>query len=111
MVTGLRLYPLRAALGKVGSVTGRTTLYIAVAHHMRTGRLQIGLGEALAVIPLPNARPVPGNKLLARAESSQVSLPRVLVWASLGEVQVLETAQQGLVARIAPVWVEAQPIA
>jgi hypothetical protein len=45
---------------------------------MRTGLRQIGLAVALAVIHLPNARPVPGNKFLDRVDSS-VSLPRVVV--------------------------------
>ena len=79
VVTGLRLYPLRAALDKADSAIGRTTPYIAVVHLIRTGLLQIGLGAALAVIRLPNARPVPGNKLVDKAESSPASLPRLEV--------------------------------
>ena len=79
VVTGLRPYPLRAALGKADSVIGRTTPYIAVAHLIGTGLRQIGLGEALAEIHLLNARPVPGNRLLDRVESSTVSLLRVVV--------------------------------
>ena len=79
MVTGPRLYPLRAALGKTDSATGRTTPYIAVAHLIGIGLRQIGLEVVLAVIQFPNARPVPGNRLLDRAESSTVSLPRVVV--------------------------------
>ena len=79
MVTGPRLYLLRAALAKMDSATGRITPHIAVAHLIRTGLRQIGLGAALAVIHLPNARPAPGNKLLDRVESSPVSLPRVVV--------------------------------
>jgi hypothetical protein len=62
VVTGPRLYPLRAAFDKTDSATGRTTPYIAVAHLIGTGLRQIGLGEALAEIHLLNARPVPGNK-------------------------------------------------
>ena len=79
VVTGPRLYQPRAALGKMASVTGRTTPYIAVAHLIRTGLRQIGLEGALAVIHLPNVRPVPGNKFLDRVESSRVGLPRVVV--------------------------------
>jgi hypothetical protein len=79
VVTGPRLYPLRAALGKTDSATGRTTPHIAVAHLIGTGLRQIGLGAALAVIHLPNVRPVPDNKLVDRVESSPVSLPRVVV--------------------------------
>ncbi len=79
VVTGPRPYPLRAALGKTDSATGRTTPYIAVAHLIRTGLRQIGLGAALAVIHLLNARPVPGNKLLDRVENSPVSLPQAVV--------------------------------
>ncbi len=75
MVTGRRLYPL----GKTGSATGRTTPYIAEAHLMRTGLPQIALGVVLAVIQLLNARPVPGNRLLDRAESSTVNLLPVVV--------------------------------
>jgi hypothetical protein len=78
VVTGPRLYPLRAALGKTDSATGRTTPYIAVAHLTRTGLRRTGLGAALAVIHLPNARPVPGNKLLDRVESLPVSPPQVV---------------------------------
>ena len=77
VVTGPRLYPLRAALDKTDLVTGRITQYIAVAHLIRTGLQQIGLVAALAVIHSPNARPVPDNKLVDRVESSPVSLPRV----------------------------------
>ena len=77
VVTGPRLYQLRAALGKMASVTGRTTPHIAVALLIRTGLLQIGLGAALAAIHSPNVRPVPDNKLVDRVESSPVSLPRV----------------------------------
>jgi hypothetical protein len=79
VVTGPRLYPLRAALDKTDSATGRTTPYIAVARLIGTGLRQTDLGAALAVIHLPNARPVPGNKLLDRVEGSTVSLPRVVV--------------------------------
>ena len=79
MVTGRRLYPLRAALGKTGSATGPITPHIEVAHLIGTGLRQIGLGVVLAVIQLPNARPVPGNRLLDRAEGSTVSLPQVVV--------------------------------
>ena len=79
MVTGRRLYPLRAALGKTDSATGRTTPYIAVAHLIKIELRQIGLGVVLAVIQFPNARPVPGNRLLDRVESSTVSLLRVVV--------------------------------
>ncbi len=79
VVTGPRLYQPRAALGKTASVTGRTTPCIVVARLIRTGPRQIGLVEALAVIRLPNARPVPGNKLLDRVENSPANLPRVLV--------------------------------
>ena len=79
VVTGPRLYLLRVALVKTDSATGRTTPHIAVAHLIGTGLLQIGLGAAFAVIHLPNARPVPGNKLLDRVEGSPVSLPRVVV--------------------------------
>ena len=78
VVTGPRLCQLRAALGKMGSATGRTTPYIAVARPIRTGLRQIGLGAALVVIHLPTAKLVPGNKSLARVESSPVSLPRVV---------------------------------
>ena len=78
-VTGRRLYPLRAALGKTDSATGRTTPYIAVAHLIKIELRQIGLGVVLAVIQFPNARPVPGNRLLDRVESSTVSLLRVVV--------------------------------
>jgi len=38
------------ALGKADWEIGRTTPYIAVAHLIRTGQLQIGLVAALAVI-------------------------------------------------------------
>ena len=79
VVTGPPPFPLRAVLGKMASATGRTTPYIAVGHLIRTGLRQIGSGAALAVIHLPNGRPVPGNKLLDRVESSPVSLPRVVV--------------------------------
>ena len=79
VVTGPRLYPLRVALGKTDSATGRTTPYIAVAHLIGTGLRQIGLEAALAVIHSPNARPAPGNKLVDRVEGSTVSLPRVVV--------------------------------
>ena len=79
VVTGPPLYPLRAALGKTDSATGRTTRYIAEAHHIRTEPRQIVSGAPLAVIHLPNARPVRGNKLLDRVESSPVSLLRVAV--------------------------------
>jgi len=79
VVTGPRLYPLRAALDKTDLVIGRITPYIAVAHLIGTGLRQIGLEAALAVIHLPNAKPVPGNKLLDRVESSPASLPRVVV--------------------------------
>ena len=79
VVTGPRLYPLRAALVKTDSATGRTTPHIAVAHLIGTGLRQIGLEAALAVIHLPNAKPVPGNKLLDRVETSPASLPRVVV--------------------------------
>ena len=79
MVTGPRLYPLRAALGKTDSATGRTTPHIAVAHLIGTGLRQTDLGAALAVIHLPSDRPVPGNKLLDRVENSPVSLLRVVV--------------------------------
>lgn len=79
LVTGRRLCLLRAALGKTDSATGRTTPFIAVAHLMRIGLRRIGLGVVLVVIQLPNARPAPGNRLLDRAESSIVSLPRVVV--------------------------------
>ena len=64
-------------MGKMDSATGRTTPYIAVAHLIRIELRQIGLGVVLAVIQLPNARPVPGNRLLDRAEGSTVSLLRV----------------------------------
>jgi hypothetical protein len=67
-VTGPQLYPLRAVLDKMGSATGRTTPHIAVAHLIGTGLRQIVLGALLAVIHLPNARPVLGNKLLDRVE-------------------------------------------
>jgi hypothetical protein len=66
------------------------------------------------VIPFPNARPGRGNKFLDRVESSPVSLPRVVVWATLGGMQVSATAQEALVARIAPlapVLVRAEPMA
>lgn len=76
---GPRLCQLRAASGKTDSATGRTTQYIAVARLIRTGLRQTGLGAALAVIHLPNAKPAPGNKLLDRVESSPVSLPRAVV--------------------------------
>ncbi len=79
VVTGPRLYPLRAASGKTDSATGRTTPHIAVAHLIQTGLRQIGLEVALAVIHLPNARPAPGNRLLDRVEGSTVSLPQVAV--------------------------------
>ena len=79
MVTGPPLFPLRAVLGKMDSATGRITPHIAVAHLIRTGLRQIGLGAALAVTHLPNARPAPGNKLLDRVESSPVNLPLVVV--------------------------------
>jgi hypothetical protein len=82
VVTGPRLYQPRAALGRMASVTGRTTPHIAVALPIRTGLLQIGLGAALAVIHSPNVRPVPGNKSLDRVESSRVGLPRVVVLAT-----------------------------
>jgi hypothetical protein len=39
----------------------------------------IGLGAPLAVIHLRNAKPVPGNKLLDRVESSTASQLRVEV--------------------------------
>ena len=108
VVTGPRLYQLRAV-----SVTGRTTPYIAVAHLIRTGLRQIGLVAALAVIHLPNVRPGPGNKLLDRVERSRVDLPQVVVQATWGEMQVLATGQEALVARIAPaapVLARAEPI-
>jgi hypothetical protein len=79
VVTGPRLYPLRQALGKTDSATGRTTPLIAVAHLIGTGLRQTDLGAALAVIHLPNGRPVPGNKLLDRVEGSPASLPQVAV--------------------------------
>jgi hypothetical protein len=66
------------------------------------------------VIPFPNARPGRGNKFLDRVESSPVSLPRVVVWATLAEMQVSATAREALVARIAPlapVVVPVEPIA
>ena len=77
MLTGPRLYQL--SLGKTDLATGRTTPHIAVAHLIQIGLRQIGLGEPPAVIPLPNARPVPGNKLLDKVESSPVSPQRVAV--------------------------------
>ena len=79
VLIGPRLYLLRAVLGKMDSATGRITPHIAVAHLIRTGLRQIGLGAAPAVIHLPNAKPAPGNKFLARVESSPVSLPLVVV--------------------------------
>ena len=79
MVTGPRLYPRREALGKTDSAAGRTTPLIVVAHLIGTGLRQTDLGAALAVIHLPNGRPVPGNRLLDRVEGSPVSLPRVVV--------------------------------
>jgi hypothetical protein len=79
LVTDRRHYPLRAALGKTDSATGHTTQHIAVAHLIGIGLLQIGSEVVLAVIQLPNARPVPGNRLLDRAESSTVSPLRVVV--------------------------------
>ena len=63
-------------------------LHRAVAHLIRTGLLQIGLAAALAVIHLPNARPVPGNKLLDKVEGSPVILPVVVAWAILQEVTI-----------------------
>ena len=114
VVTGPRLHQLRAALGKMASVTGRTTPHIAAARLIRTGLLQIGLGAALAVIHLPNVRPVPGNKFLGRVESSRVGPPRVVLQATLGEMRVPATGQEALAARIeraAPVLVRAEPIA
>ena len=113
VVTGPRLYRPRAALGKMASVTGRTTPHIAVALLIRTGLRQIGLVAALAVIHLPNVRPAPGNKLLDRVERSRVGLPQVVVQATWGEMQVLATGQEALVARIAPaapVLARAEPI-
>ena len=74
LVTGRRLYPL-----KTDSATGRTTPYIAVAHLIRIGLRQIGLGVVLEVIQFPNGRPEPGNRLLDKAESSTVSPLRVVV--------------------------------
>jgi hypothetical protein len=50
-----------------------------VAHLIETGLRQTDLGAALAVIHLPNAKPVPGDKLLDRVEGSTVSLRRVVV--------------------------------
>jgi len=79
LVTGRRPYPPRVVWGKTDSATGRTTPHIAVAHLIGTGLLQIGLGAALAVILLDNAKPVPGNKFLDKVESSPVSLPRPVV--------------------------------
>lgn len=79
VVTGPRLYLLREALGKADSATGPTTPHIAVAHLIRIGLRQIGLGAALAVIHLPNAKLAPGNKSPDRVEGSPVSLPRVEV--------------------------------
>jgi hypothetical protein len=114
VVTGPLLYQLRAAFGKMDSATGRITPYIAVAHLIRTELRQIGLGVALAVIHLPTAKPVPGNKLLDRVESSPVSLPRAVVSATSRGMPVSATAQEALVARIAPgapVLVRAEPIA
>ena len=77
MATGPRPYLLKVALGKTDSATGRTTPYIAVAHLIGTELRQTDLGAVLAVIHLPNVRPVPGNKLLDRVEGSTASLPRV----------------------------------
>ena len=113
VVTGPRRYPLRAALDKADSATGRTTPYIAVAHLIGTGLRQIGLEAALAVIHLPNARPAPGNKLVDRVEGSTVSLPPVGALATLRGMPPSATAQEALVARIAAVarvLVRAEPI-
>jgi hypothetical protein len=68
VVTGRRLYRLKAAWVKTGSETGRTTPHIAAARPIRTGLRQIGLGAALAVIRLRNAKPAPGSKSLDRVE-------------------------------------------
>jgi hypothetical protein len=87
VVTVRRLYLLKAALA-----TGRTTPYIAVAHLIKIELRQIGLGVVLAVIQFPNARPVPGNRLLDRAESFTVSLLRAVVQAALGGMQASVTA-------------------
>jgi hypothetical protein len=74
LVTGRRLYPPKA-----DSATGRTTPYIAVVRLIRIELRQIGLVVVRVVIQFPNARPVPVNRLLDRAESLTVNLLRVVV--------------------------------
>jgi hypothetical protein len=84
-----------------------------VAHLIGTGLRQIGLEAALAVIHLPNARPAPGNKLVGRVEGSTVSLSPVGALATLLGMPPSATAQEALVAQIAPVapvLVRAEPI-
>lgn len=64
-VTVLRLCPPGA---KMDSATGHTTRNIAAALLIRTERRQIVLGALHAEIPLPVAKPVPGNRFPGRVE-------------------------------------------
>ena len=63
-VTVLRLYPPEV----MDSATGHTTRNTAAALLIRTERRQIVLEALHAEIPLPSAKPAPGNRLAGRVE-------------------------------------------
>jgi hypothetical protein len=103
-VTVLRLYLPEA---KMASAIGDTTRNIVAALLIRTARPQIALGAQRAEIPLPGARPVPGNRLPGRVETLPASLPRPLQVLATAADPALSVALPALVLAA----VQADPIA